>query len=62
MMCSLTVGYYRKAMKRAASTLAGILRKLTSEQFELSELVIEELAKNAVAPLERLFEPPFTDM
>lgn len=36
--------------------------KLTPDQIEFIELVIEELTQNRVVQPERLFEPPFTDI
>ena len=36
--------------------------KLTPDQIEFIELVVQELTQNGVVPPERLFEPPFTDI
>lgn len=55
------VGLDREAAMQAFS---GLLQgsKLTSDQIEFIELVVEELTQNGVVAPERLFEPPFTDI
>jgi len=55
------VGLDREAAMQAFSELLNG-SKLTPEQIEFIELVIQELTQNGVVPLERLFEPPFTDI
>jgi type I restriction enzyme R subunit len=55
------VGLDREAAMQAFSELLNG-SKLTPEQIEFIELVIEELTQNGVVPPERLFEAPFTDI
>lgn len=55
------VGLDREAAMQAFSELVNG-SKLTPEQFEFIELVIEELTQNGVVTPERLFERPFTDI
>ena len=55
------VGLDREAAMQAFSELLNG-SKLTPDQIEFIELVIEELTQNGVVPPERLFEPPFTDI
>jgi type I restriction enzyme R subunit len=55
------VGLDREAAMQAFSELVSG-SKLTPEQIEFINLVIEELTQNGVVPPERLFEPPFTDI
>lgn len=55
------VGLDREAAMQAFSELLHG-SKLTPDQIEFIELVIEELTQNGVVPPERLFEPPFTDI
>jgi type I restriction enzyme, R subunit len=55
------VGLDREAAMQAFSELLQGT-KLTPDQIEFIELVVEELTQNGVVPPERLFEPPFTDI
>jgi len=55
------VGLDREAAMQAFSELVNG-SKLTPEQIEFIELVIEELTQNGIVLPERLFEPPFTDI
>lgn len=55
------VGLDRETAMQAFSELLNG-SKMTPEQIEFIELVIEELTQNGVVPPERLFEPPFTDI
>jgi type I restriction enzyme R subunit len=55
------VGLDREAAMQAFSELLQG-SKLTPEQIEFIELVVQELTQNGVVPPERLFEPPFTDI
>jgi type I restriction enzyme, R subunit len=55
------VGLDREAAMQAFSQLLQG-SKLTPDQIEFIELVVQELAQNGVVPPERLFEPPFTDI
>lgn len=55
------VGLDREAAMQAFSELLQG-SKLTPDQIEFIELVVQELSKNGVVPPERLFEPPFTDI
>ncbi len=55
------VGLDRAAAKAAfARFLAG--RKLTANQIELMDMVVEHLTENGVMPAERLYESPYTDL
>ncbi len=55
------VGMEREAAMQAFSEfLQG--SKLSRDQIEFIELVIQELTQKRVVPPERLFEPPFTDV
>lgn len=55
------VGLDREAAMQAFSELLQG-SKLTPDQIEFIELVVQELTQNGVVPPERLFEPPFTDI
>jgi len=55
------VGMDREAAMHAFSELLQG-SKLTPDQIEFIELVVQELTQNGVVLPERLFEPPFTDI